>query len=923
MRIHGRVVDTNGAAVVGARVEVRGTATARVRILPDDTRGHHRPEVGTATRTTDPVEVTTGPDGGFMAAPPTPQFASDDDEGRIVGAPTYGATARAVSSIGETLATAHAEHATHPDLDLGTLHLPTARPAFQTGSLGNTIELGPHQSRRVAEIVAVGAGPLTLGAFTLKRVVEPPDETHLKPIFVWEQDQPAEVQAFALEGTGSSLKGLGSAHVQVAATDGGPRHTWVLVVRNPTAHHARIEWSASYTTTHPIKTKPVKISDLNTAVSRLLQLGPNDSADPPIRIVIGQELKIVVRPDWQEFFGSLSGYQVPGFVQIKTTANVRPVIEFRQSGDDLVLVMNLKCDVGSIKADVVGSWFASVTASDLDVTFTFTFDVQRQLIVPICAGATDARLDTDAGPGLIALDIVTLGISQAIADKVASGVTDALRTAVRTDIPTNLNGKRFKFGKSISSAFVGPDRPVLGLKADNGTVFVTYVDDEHDPLLSLDPEAPDPKLVGKIDHVVVLMMENRSFDHMLGYLKRDKGRDEIDGLLRPDARGNTGQFNEFNGEQFQPFKLTDTQVPVDVDPCHGSACVAAQINGPNGPMTGFVDSFARRIGEHPGARSKPQDMMGYHGAEHVWAYDAIAESFAVCDRWFSSHPGPTWPNRYFMISCHLGTSPQGGPDVDMTGDPTPIDLDTIFDELTRRKVSWRYFEHDVGFIRKIAKYTLDFENVVTIDHPVTGFYALAAKGALPSVTFIDPNFIDFPDGRPSNDDHPPTDIAPGQELVAQIYNALRASPQWERTLFVITYDEHGGLYDHYPPPTAPAPPGSFATLGVRVPALVISPWIPARSVSHEMFDHTVVAKTIFRRFTPEAMPDLSVRFRAAADLGSLLSLEQVRTDAIPAITRPANVPPPKPRAPVPIAADDPLRQQMAALRKLVDVRRPR
>lgn len=921
MKITGRVVNASGAAVAGARVEVRGTMVARVMLPVDDTDGRHRPQVGTTTRTSGPVQVTTGADGAFHATVPTPTIAAGDGEGRMVGTPTYGAIARALGSVGETLATVHVDHVAHPDVDVGTIHLPVPGPAFQPGSIGGTLELGPHESRRVAEIVAVGAGPLRLEATTLKRVAEPPDETHPKPIFVWEPDQPAGVRAFPVEGTGATLAGVGSAQVTVAASDGGPRHTWALVIKNPTAKRARIEYHAGYTSTHPIVKKSVKISDLNTSVSRLLQLGPADASEPPIRILIGQELKIVVRPDWQQFFGSLSGYQVPGIVKIDTTGTARPVIEFRQSGDRLVLAMNLRCDVGSIHGDVIGGWFASVTATDLAVSFTFTFDVQNQLIVPVCAGATDVRLDTDAGPGLIALDILTLGLSQAVADSVAHGITEALRNAVRKDIPTALNAKRFKFGKAISALFAGPDRPVLDIKADNGAVVITYVDDEHDPLPSLDPEAPDPALASKIDHVVVLMMENRSFDHMLGYLKRDKGRDEIDGLNRPDAHGNTGQWNVFNGEQFQPFRLADTHVPVDVDPCHSTSCVAAQIGADTG-MHGFVQSFAQRVAAFPGSKSRPQDVMGYHGADHVWAYDAIADNYLVCDRWFSSHPGPTWPNRYFAISGHLGTSPDGGPDVDMTGDPTPIELVTIFDELTRRKVSWRYFEHDVGFIRKIAKYTLDFENVVTIDHPDTGLFALAARGALPSVTFIDPNFIDFPDGRPANDDHPPTDIAPGQDLVGRIYNALRASPNWQRTLFVITYDEHGGLYDHYPPPTAVAPPGSLATLGVRVPALVISPWIPARAVSHDVFDHTAIAKTIFRRFTPEAIPDLSPRFRAAPDLGGLLSLEQPRTDAIPAINRPAGLPAPRPAAPAPVAADDVLRNAMRALRSFVDARRP-
>ncbi len=924
MQIKGLVVDVNGAPVAAARVEVRGTATARVMIPVDDETGFHKPRIGTTTQSSSPVQVTTGEDGAFSATVETPTIAGADDDGggRVIGAPTYGAIARALGSVGETLASASATGAGRPDLDVGTLHLPSPGPAFQTTTVGGTLQLAGNETHRLPEIVSVGAGPLQLQATTLQRVAEPPDETHLHPIFRWEPDQPAGFRAFPLEGTGASLDGEGSGQVDVGANDGGPRHTWAIRVKNPSAQPARVQWRASYTTTHPIKKKLIKLTDLNDSVWRLLQVGPADVSEPPLRLVIGQQLRIAVRPDWQQLFGSLSSFDLPGIVTINQTGTARPVLQFQQIGDDLALVMDLQCDVGTITGSVLGGWVGTVEATNLSARFVFTFKVEQQMIVPVCTGFTDARLDTDAGLLLILADILTLGVTQVVADQVAGGVTDALRNAVRFDIPAAIAAKRFQFGKKISAFFAGPDRPVLDLSVDNGAVTVTYVDDEQDPLPSLDPETADPTLANKIDHVVVLMMENRSFDHMLGYLERDGGRDDVDGLNKPDARGNTGQWNAHGDQQYQPFRLAKTKVPVDVDPCHSSGCVAAQIGADLG-MHGFVESFAAKIAQHPGCKSAAQDVMGYHGADHVWAYDAIAENFAVCDRWFASHPGPTWPNRYFLIACHLGIGPDGGPDVDMTGDPTPIEMDTIFDELTRRNVSWRYFEHDVGFLRKIAKYTLDFERVVTIDQPDTGFYDLAKRGALPSVTFIDPNFDDFPDGQPASDDHPPTDIAPGQDLVARIYNALRKGPQWERTLFVITYDEHGGLYDHYPPPPAVAPPGSLGTLGVRVPAMVISPWIPARSVSHAVFDHTVVAKTIFRRFTPEAIPDLGVRFRAAPDLGSLLSLEQPRTDTIAEIVRPAGAKPTeRATSPSPIDADDTLRNSLRALRAYVDARRP-
>lgn len=915
MHIKGRVVTASGAPANGAPVEVRGTTQARVTITVDVPGGRRKPQISTVTKSSDPVRVTADSSGNFTATVPTPEVTTPI--GHVLGPQTYGAVARAIGAVGETLASVSTAHVQATDIDVGTIHLPVQGPAFQHVTLVRTLELGPSETRRVAEVVAVGAGPLTVHATTLKQVNEPPNDTHSKPIKIDVPDQPAKLSAFPLEGTGGTLHATGTGKIDVQATDGGPRHVWVVQVENPESKRRTIEYQISYTSTHPITKRAVKLSDLNKSVSRLLQLGPNDVDEPPIQFVIGQKLQVVVRPDWQHFFGQLSSFQVPGFVTVKTNATARPVIDFRAFGDKPALVMNLACSVGTIEGDVLDGWVATVKLTELSASLTFTFDVERQMIAPVCSGKTDITADIESS---LALDIVTLGLSQAGADQAAKAATDALRTAVKVDIPAALNAKRFEFGKVLSAIFAGPDRPVLDIKADNGSVVVTYVDDEHDPLPTLDPQAADPTLANKVDNIVVLMLENRSFDHMLGYLQRDKGRDDIDGLKKPDARGNTGQWNIFGNEEYQPFRLSETQVPVDADPCHSTACVAEQIGVDSG-MHGFVRSFAAVIASHPGCLAKPSDVMGYHGADHVWAYDAIAENFAVCDRWFASHPGPTWPNRFFTMSCHLGTGAEGGPDLDNTSGDTPIKLDTIFDELTRRNVSWRYFEHDIGFIRKVEQYTLDFEHVLPIDQPETGFFDLAAHGALPSVTFIDPNFVDFPDGHPANDDHPPADIALGQELVARVYNALRASPQWERTLFVVTYDEHGGMYDHHPPPLAPAPPGSLPTLGVRVPALVISPWIPAGKVSHTVFDHTALAKTIFRRFSPEAMPDLSIRFQNSPDLGELLSLEQPRSDALPSIAHPAGKRHAAKPA-VPAVVDDALRVSLQKLRAHVDAHRP-
>ncbi|RKH64034.1 hypothetical protein D7X96_26630 [Corallococcus interemptor] len=367
----------------------------------------------------------------------------------------------------------------------------------------------------------------------------------------------------------------------------------------------------------------------------------------------------------------------------------------------------------------------------------------------------------------------------------------------------------------------------------------------------------------KINHIVVLMLENRSFDHMLGYLK-NSGLPELDG----QEQANT---NVFNNRAYGPEHLSN---PVfKVDPEHGFEAVKEQIAG--GTMSGFVKNFA------PRAQAKGKDpglIMGFHNEKEVPTYDYLARRFAVCDRWFAPVPGPTWPNRHFALCGHSEGK---------TGNGHFIGAPTIFDHLTAKGVSWRYFSHDVAFLRTATKYLGDLQHI----RKVQDFYTQASQGTLPSVSFIDPNFTLqetlFGWGY-SNDDHPPADIRRGQQLVARIYNVLLLARynKWAETLFVVTYDEHGGFYDHVPPPAAAAPGGDprFASYGVRVPALVISPWVESGSVSHQVFDHTSTLKTIINRFlVPRGgAPDMGERVAAANDLSALLTRTTARTDCKPA-----------------------------------------
>ena len=363
--------------------------------------------------------------------------------------------------------------------------------------------------------------------------------------------------------------------------------------------------------------------------------------------------------------------------------------------------------------------------------------------------------------------------------------------------------------------------------------------------------------LGKIDHVVVLLLENRSFDHMLGYLSLEGGRDDIDGLRDEFA-------NDYGGRSYPVHHLKTTAISDDPD--HSASSVDLQVGG--GEMNGFVASFAETLARRGILDGDPGRVMGYYNAADVPVYDHLAREFAICDHWFSSVPGATWPNRLYAISGRAAGS----------RDDLPVNLPPMYNRpsfvrhLDAHGVTWRWYSFEVGTLRLAdARYALGHHGnfaffsranlnwktalELRMDAQAASFLEDAARGTLPSVSWIDPNFSNFnPIGFQPNDDHAPADIRDGQELVLAVYHALAAGPQWDKTMLVIVYDEHGGFYDHVPPPAAADDnPRMFGHYGVRVPALVVSPWVEPGSVSTTVFDHTTIMKTILLRFAPEAL----------------------------------------------------------------------
>ena len=362
-----------------------------------------------------------------------------------------------------------------------------------------------------------------------------------------------------------------------------------------------------------------------------------------------------------------------------------------------------------------------------------------------------------------------------------------------------------------------------------------------------------PGNLSKIEHIVVLMQENRSFDHVLGYLSRDgmlprrnltrgdesEGRQppqtDVEGLLPGD---NQRDMNVFQNHEYRSTRSHATAWPSYSlpGPYHGADAVTRQVSD---RMKDFVMEWARHI---PGGTfEEHQLVMNYMTDAELPTYGALTREFAICDCWHCSHLGGTLPNRFISLTGDFSRDSFGSPEVQNPDllEFAPLEAPTFFDHLTAHGVKWKLFEHGYSMLRLVRNFTFDETNIAGFDDE---FEAVVAAG-LPPVTFIEPDYIETPTGI-SNDDHAPADMINGQRLIARIMKALLANKeQWAKTLFIITYDEHGGFYDHVEPPThvetknpdgsvtqTPIPPLSVGEprLGVRVPGFVISPWHPGR-----------------------------------------------------------------------------------------------
>jgi phospholipase C len=448
---------------------------------------------------------------------------------------------------------------------------------------------------------------------------------------------------------------------------------------------------------------------------------------------------------------------------------------------------------------------------------------------------------------------------------------------------------------------------------------------------------PDNQL-SQINHIVVLMLENRSFDNILGWLYDDDNKPPFDkvppGQTFNGVSGKDLSNPRSGGGVAHVGKGTVMTDPFP-DPHEPYDQVYAQMYNQNPPptpipdttaqpnMQGFVINYADAINQatvgkvgvpHP---PDPGIIMNCFTPESLPVINGLANAYAVCDSWFSSVPTQTFPNRSFVhaatSSGYVYNSWKTGRhlwDIGMLLNKTT----TIYDLLAEAKVSWKIY-HGGPFLlcnalliqEKLWKYTLLGKHFF----PMEQFLEDAKRtNGLPAYSFIEPNMMCSQKYGPENDMHPayaitntgaPTNVLYGEELIYTIYNALKQSPDWNSTLLIITFDEHGGCYDHVPPAPLATPPDdhvippdqpggsgfTFHRFGVRVPAVLVSPLIKQGTICNTQFDHTSIIKTVANRWLDGQ--HLTERDKAASDLSEVLTLSEPRTDN-PDIKR--NPPPP-------------------------------
>jgi len=347
--------------------------------------------------------------------------------------------------------------------------------------------------------------------------------------------------------------------------------------------------------------------------------------------------------------------------------------------------------------------------------------------------------------------------------------------------------------------------------------------------------------ISNIQHVVVVMMENRSFDHFLGWLPGADGRQA--GLSYYDA----------SGVAHATYPLApDYQGCGHPDPDHSYE--GGRVEYDNGACDGWLR-----------ASTNDPYAIGYYRQRDLAFLGQAIPQWTTFSRYFAAIMAETYPNRIYQ---HAGQTDR------IHNSSTTCTLPTIWDRLAAAGLS-TYYYGDVPFLALWgAKY-------LSISRPNSQFYLDCAAGTLPNVSYVDPRFLDESSGT-SGDDHPHADIRNGETFMASLYKAVTTSPNWPNTVLIFNFDEWGGFYDHVPPPTAPIPAADQAAgnqdgrLGFRVPCLLVSPWAQRGNVGKHVYDHTSILRMIESRWS---LPPLTVRDQNARNLAEVLDFSSTNLRA--------------------------------------------
>jgi len=355
-----------------------------------------------------------------------------------------------------------------------------------------------------------------------------------------------------------------------------------------------------------------------------------------------------------------------------------------------------------------------------------------------------------------------------------------------------------------------------------------------------------------IQNVVVLMMENHSFDNMCGYMM----------AMNPEIDGVDGtQYNYLNSSDpnsAQYFVNPNAVYTPPFDPDHSLPSTTVEIFGSGTVLgTAMMDGFVQQA--QFSGQSPPQEVMACFSPTAVPAITTLANEFAIFDKWYASVPGPTIVNRLYLHSATShGESGSNWDDIEIVlGYPQK----PIYQSIAEAGLTWAVYQEEIAYPLAF-KWMRQPENLHN-EHWFEDFGDHVKLGKLANYTFLAPRFFALPD-LAATDEHPSHDVSLGDRLIADVYSTLRNSPYWNTTLFIVTYDEHGGYFDHAPTPLtgvpnpdgmnakAPDPPFGFNRLGIRVPTVMASPWINKGTVVHEAtgptntshYEHSSVAATL-------------------------------------------------------------------------------